>query len=706
MNFLRYQITQTCWSDIEVRPCIIEIDILLSNLLEMYPNSMNKKSMISSSDDFDKKWEVLSPNSTLNMDLNSDSVLLGIDEDYDVNSSKLLSPSLNNLHGSLDNLLSKTPFSLDESIENNCDSDSISGSETFLEGKSLNNNCSKDFLKSMSSGSETEEENWREKVVKGTYTEKVRVKSKSITDLMVLTHIDYCESESETPFSSISYKVNSKTPRSLSSKSDFPYLSFGSEGNLLNIQNTIPDKTKVNEELKKFHEVYNYNNCTSECKIFPQNNYGYETENNLKDNANSFYEMNVQPQVFNLYNVTIDNLPHVNNELNDYISYNNLSNHEIVIKETNSHPETTMFSNSQLSNSNDRLCDSSISSSIDNILVAKYESHSRKENCIHVGMENDQDNQMVTYEADLEDFEPTDSNLRLNNKEEDVAVINDESLINSQDNVFKSKLQMVRKNISCKDKSPVVNLKENLEEISDLKISQNESSQSWISSLLYKNIPLKLKFENFSSITLFNITIDPYDKKYGNCLMHWNTFLLETLHIKEELNIECNSGPKSILFFNQIDKVVNNKAALFGYSSSNEINNVWLENSVPDHTENNNFDYSLETWDNFLEKALNEPKEHNDSFCYEQRSIIFPNEDLFNNVSYVESSLSTPCNSVVDEKHDSLDDENIDNVETGYTNVNNTIILNQETSLEKDYEGENTIKFLSKFICTYTLKIF
>ncbi|XP_063995899.1 rho-associated protein kinase 1-like isoform X2 [Diachasmimorpha longicaudata] len=43
---------------------------------------------------------------------------------------------------------------------------------------------------SQESGSETEEESWRGRVERGAYTEKVKQKSKSIADLMVLVHID------------------------------------------------------------------------------------------------------------------------------------------------------------------------------------------------------------------------------------------------------------------------------------------------------------------------------------------------------------------------------------------------------------------------------------------------------------------------------------------------------------------------------------
>ncbi|XP_029032499.2 STE20-like serine/threonine-protein kinase isoform X1 [Osmia bicornis bicornis] len=41
------------------------------------------------------------------------------------------------------------------------------------------------------SGSETEEESWKGRIEQGVYTEKVKQKSKSVTDLMVLVHIDF-----------------------------------------------------------------------------------------------------------------------------------------------------------------------------------------------------------------------------------------------------------------------------------------------------------------------------------------------------------------------------------------------------------------------------------------------------------------------------------------------------------------------------------
>lgn len=98
------------------------------------------------------------------------------------------------------------------------------------------------------SGSETEDETWRKRIERGAYSEKVRQKSKSVADLMVLTHIDCSDTDSETPLQSLEYKVNKNvrcvTKNSLENSS----LMFGSEGNLLAVQDTFQ------EELRKLQE--------------------------------------------------------------------------------------------------------------------------------------------------------------------------------------------------------------------------------------------------------------------------------------------------------------------------------------------------------------------------------------------------------------------------------------------------------------------
>lgn len=65
-----------------------------------------------------------------------------------------------------------------------------------------------------SSGTDTEDEQWRLRIERGEFSEKVKQKSKSVADLMILTHIDASESsESETPLNSLSRQNSFKNNR-------------------------------------------------------------------------------------------------------------------------------------------------------------------------------------------------------------------------------------------------------------------------------------------------------------------------------------------------------------------------------------------------------------------------------------------------------------------------------------------------------------
>jgi len=65
-----------------------------------------------------------------------------------------------------------------------------------------------------SSGTDTEDEQWRLRIERGEFSEKVKQKSKSVADLMILTHIDASESsESDTPLNSLSRQNSFKYNR-------------------------------------------------------------------------------------------------------------------------------------------------------------------------------------------------------------------------------------------------------------------------------------------------------------------------------------------------------------------------------------------------------------------------------------------------------------------------------------------------------------
>lgn len=81
------------------------------------------------------------------------------------------------------------------------------------------------------SSSDTEEETWRHRVERGEFTEKVKEKSKSVTDLMVLTHIDSEESENDSlPSLSKQYSLKRSGPKGTT----YTSIGFGSEGNIRN----------------------------------------------------------------------------------------------------------------------------------------------------------------------------------------------------------------------------------------------------------------------------------------------------------------------------------------------------------------------------------------------------------------------------------------------------------------------------------------
>lgn len=98
-----------------------------------------------------------------------------------------------------------------------------------------------------SSGTDTEDEQWRLRIERGDFSEKVKQKSKSVADLMILTHIDASESsENETPLNSLSrqnsFKYNRLAVPLLNS------LAFTSDSDLRNAH----DDHDFQDTLKKF----------------------------------------------------------------------------------------------------------------------------------------------------------------------------------------------------------------------------------------------------------------------------------------------------------------------------------------------------------------------------------------------------------------------------------------------------------------------
>ncbi|KAB0793142.1 hypothetical protein PPYR_12762 [Photinus pyralis] len=400
-----FRLMQMCWSTLESRPSVSQVHLMLSDLMQVYQNQTNSEPGILL-EDFDKRWDSFKPNSlarTDNQDFLRDSKSLAdidlsditvlnmkMGKDDDLLNSKPMSPSLNNLHGSLDNLvndemdswlqkvahktgdmsyvrgLSEAMSDLDKALalENVSSSDSsyqpspapetVSTNKlqfqlgpTRMETSQAQQSSLTESMQRTSSESETEDENWRRKIEQGAYSEKVHQKSKSVTDLMVLTHIDYSESDSETPLPSLDYRVNYKNVRYAPKHNlENASLLFGSEGNLLSVHDKFQEELRRLQEERKdsllFVPEYNRSRDNDTNKPYEDNvvdidNLLYRTEHISSSNTQSNFTnaeqspnaisqntnhrnpeflleelsnntIDIQPanQVYNVFNLTVD----------------------------------------------------------------------------------------------------------------------------------------------------------------------------------------------------------------------------------------------------------------------------------------------------------------------------------------------------------------------------------------------------------------
>ncbi|XP_070167171.1 uncharacterized protein [Polyergus mexicanus] len=104
------------------------------------------------------------------------------------------------------------------------------------------------------SGSETEEESWKGRIEKGVYTEKVKQKSKSVTDLMVLVHID--------PDSDAEWSMGAQ----ISSSEKNVKKKLSTTGSDSDLKHTVP-ADEFDEALKKLRDpLPNNNNATNKVR--------------------------------------------------------------------------------------------------------------------------------------------------------------------------------------------------------------------------------------------------------------------------------------------------------------------------------------------------------------------------------------------------------------------------------------------------------
>ncbi|KRT78381.1 protein kinase, partial [Oryctes borbonicus] len=345
-----YKIMQSCWYNTESRITVSQIELMVTDLMHVYENtkiSLDLNSDIPhegepiSLEEFDMRWNALKPNSPLARD--SDVLeQLQQNQSREKQDRAQKSASMNNLHGSLDNLLDTRQFDQMESWLENVASDvsdmsfvrGLSEAITDLDNAIAMQNISSspEFGKAnvtvggqfTSSESETEDENWRKKIERGAYTEKVRQKSRSVADLMVLTHIDYSESDSET-LPSLDYSKANQRVRYLKSVDN--QKKFGSEGNLIHVHdNTFQEELKKLQEERRDSLLFvpdKFSECsfseeraaaaaTSTMSSSLSNNRLDNLENSpvkkLIEKLNSPSEMVPPQQVYNVFNVRVQHM--------------------------------------------------------------------------------------------------------------------------------------------------------------------------------------------------------------------------------------------------------------------------------------------------------------------------------------------------------------------------------------------------------------
>nr|CAI5819803.1 unnamed protein product [Callosobruchus analis] len=584
-----FRLMQLCWAtNAEERPTVTRIDLMLSDLLQVQKNANNTISADSSLsvDDFDRRWETFKPNYIVKTDHVADTVSVEIHE-----------PGIRN---------------------------------PFVDNFSFNR---------LSSGSETEEENWRYKVERGAYTEKVRMKSRSVADLMVLTHVDYSESESETPLPSLDYRVNYKNVRLAPANNlESANLTFGSEGNLLSVENTFQEELKKLKEERRDSLLFVPDNCSHNDSNSIKNENGTTSVNpaNLIHELNDTAEIKPANQIYNVFKVTIEHSPiHVNKKLNEII-FNDCSQLSFDTTLQDLPKDTCIYENSS--------CDSNLEniSGMAENSCAEFESHV---DLVRGSVEHDNTQNRGDLESVIDE-----SRLELSDSErsrEDSIRILSEKLVEEILNEAKQKEISIR-SLSEKmadkilfdakyEQSSIQTLSRKLVEkiLSDAKHTIEQFPKNGL-------IP-KLSEKKLNNMALMD-SANYQNLLSENTLNIWSssdkvTESPESQNIQREC-VEPNSSLPTVQFdisSNQEQAMPNSltHSSIFcstpfrkkdiSLPSEDVYTSMTLfrdENQIVEN-ENKELNYSLETWDNFLGRTLDQSENLFDSFSSEPQSLLF-----------------------------------------------------------------------------------
>ncbi|XP_025424380.1 uncharacterized protein LOC112693497 isoform X2 [Sipha flava] len=338
-----YQVMLRCWnSDASKRPTFPEI---ISSLEETYsmlkanfdPVSSNSSPVFSkdfAKSDSDSGMSSVNRPKSFEVQIFADdmsdiSSQPSASSGVDVFNQSKKSPSLEILHGSLEDLTnSNDPWirtddsiqfmeginnairELDEALAGEPTSSDVENSPpivNFRLGPIASNKISRPLFGNSyndnsylgrrsvteSSGTDTEDEHWRLRIERGEFSEKVKQKSKSVADLMILTHIDASESsESDTPLNSLSrqnsFKHNRLAVPLLNS------LTFTSDSDLKNAQ----DDHDFQDTLKKFQTALKNRDDDSLSYLSLQIDNSMKVKKDTKTNStNPFLEIEASENI-------------------------------------------------------------------------------------------------------------------------------------------------------------------------------------------------------------------------------------------------------------------------------------------------------------------------------------------------------------------------------------------------------------------------
>lgn len=729
-TIFRFRLLLLCWSSSESRPTTTQIDLMLTDLLHVYKHTkINNKTKQISDKDFDERWKNFKPNSKITVD-----TFESISE-----FKKPLSISLSDIHGSVDNLLNdsqkcrsvniryqKEALSTEDlsylkgfsdamnDLDNAIALEDISNTqstpadvvqdklkfelEPFDIFSKLNtsiqvDNFNDSFINQKnSSGSETEDENWKSKIERGAYSEKVRLKSRSVADLMVLTHIDCSESDSETPMPSLDYRTNYKNVRFLPKQNlENTNIMFGSEGNLLSVKDTFEQELKMLREKRRDSLLFvPESNNTKENKNATKHDESHQKM--LIDELNNPSKIKPANQIYNVFNVTtatnispkhivkMDEIINLKKALDEYpfdikkfpneITYinnkellspniitevspitrsSNLESFEIKTKDLK---ENYVLSKEQI-----EIC-IDCENSANNILTEKQKESDKQPILLDI-ISNDKDE--INSNLKVEVQKNIDSNLHSSAIEISKSFLLNETKYSNSDyfkyNISKCSGKII-KNIFVKDTKSMFNLNFLIEscdlflknEITkcneqSLKLNTGNTQEcNFSQGLGFTSTPLN-KSNNESSVIIGpweDYTLDLYS---GLKTIHGPFIDEEMLQFSSNFTLENESSTSYLADPN----LANNKGI---EKQPVKFSDCILENQVSNLKTNyfdsiqadvnksdlkhkdENMTYSLETWDKFLvnvlERQSSEEKEIFDNYNSEPLSLLFFEEDEVN----------------------------------------------------------------------------